>query len=101
MIKRRREDGAVAVEFALVLPILVFLLFGIINFGAIFAQNLALGNGARQAARLGVVEGKTCQDIVDEAKNNSDSIAMDGADVTVDGDSHRRIQLHRRVRDPV
>jgi Flp pilus assembly protein TadG len=81
--RRSEQDGAAAVEFALVLPILVLILFGIINFGVIFAQNLALGNGARQAARFGVVEGRTCQDIVDEARQNSSTIAMDGEDVTV------------------
>ena len=81
--RRSEQDGAAAVEFALVLPILVLILFGIINFGVIFAQNLALGNGARQAARFGVVEGRTCDDIVAEARNNSDSIAMNGDDVAV------------------
>ena len=47
--KRGRDDGASAVEFALVLPLLIILLFGIISFGIVFAQKLALGNAARQA----------------------------------------------------
>ena len=38
--RRRSDDGASAVEFALVLPILLFLVFGIISFGTFFAQHL-------------------------------------------------------------
>lgn len=60
----RRDDGAAAVEFALVLPLLMMLVFGIISFGILFAQQLSLGNGARQGARLGVVADRTCADIV-------------------------------------
>lgn len=68
---RRREQGASAVEFALVMPILFLLLFGIIAFGFLFAQNLALSNSARQAARFGVVNNRTCADLVAEAQNSS------------------------------
>lgn len=49
------DHGAAAVEFALVVIPLLLIVFGIIEFGLIFAQNQALGNGARQGARLGVV----------------------------------------------
>lgn len=63
----RDERGAAAVEFALVLPLLIAFLFGIISFGFLFAQDLALGNAARQTARYGVVETRTCGEIVAEA----------------------------------
>ena len=46
-----REQGASAVEFALVLPILLVLVFGIIAFGFGFARWVALTNGAREGAR--------------------------------------------------
>jgi Flp pilus assembly protein TadG len=48
---RRREGGATAVEFAVTLPILVVLVFGIIAFGFGFARWVALTNGAREGAR--------------------------------------------------
>ena len=79
----RREDGASAVEFALVVPLLLMLFFGIISFGIILAQNMALNNGAREGARYGVVDGKTCAQITATAKNASSSISMSPADVTV------------------
>jgi Flp pilus assembly protein TadG len=64
---RRREHGASAVEFALVMPILLLLVFAIISYGFIFAQDLALGNAARQTARYGAVENRTCDDVKAEA----------------------------------
>ncbi len=47
-----RHDGAAAVEMALVLPVLVLLAYGVIEFGIIFAQDLGMGNGAREGARF-------------------------------------------------
>nr|WP_077491127.1 TadE family protein [Sinomonas mesophila] len=48
---RRRERGAVAVEFALVLPILLTLVFGIIEFGRLYNAQIVFSNAAREAAR--------------------------------------------------
>lgn len=81
----RRDDqtGAAAVEFALIMPVFVMVVFGIIAFGIVFAQQLALGNSARQAARYGVVSGRTCSQIVDEAKSSAGTIGMNGANVNV------------------
>ncbi|MEA3338815.1 MAG: TadE family protein, partial [Chloroflexota bacterium] len=49
-----RRKGQGIVEFALVLPILLLLLFGIIEFGRIFQAWLTIENAARQAARFAV-----------------------------------------------
>ena len=46
-----REHGASAVEFALVLPILVLLVFGIITFGIVFARTQGMEAAAREGAR--------------------------------------------------
>jgi Flp pilus assembly pilin Flp len=50
----RREDGAAAVEFALLLPLLVLLLFGFIQFGLAFNTRIQATNAAREAARAAV-----------------------------------------------
>jgi len=52
-IRRRRRDerGASAVEFALILPIFLMLLFGIIDFGYMINRGSMLNNAARDAAR--------------------------------------------------
>ena len=49
--------GAAAVEFALVMPILIMLLFGIIEFGRAYNAKLTLANAAREAAREFVITG--------------------------------------------
>ena len=45
------------VEFALVFPVLMLLLFGIIDFGRIFHVLIAISNAAREGARYGVIYG--------------------------------------------
>lgn len=79
----RPERGASAVEFALVVPIFIMLVFGIISFGMVFAQELGLSNGARQAARFGVVDGRTCGELTTEARNAASTLGMAASDVTV------------------
>jgi Flp pilus assembly protein TadG len=51
----RRASGQGLVEFALIFPVLVLILFGIIDFGrAIYAYN-TIGNAARDGVRIAVV----------------------------------------------
>jgi Flp pilus assembly protein TadG len=82
--RRRTETGASAVELALVMPLFVLLLFGIIAFGIVFAQKLALGNATRQAARFGVVADRTCADISQQVKDAAaGTIAMNTSTIGV------------------
>jgi hypothetical protein len=50
------EDGQAFVEFAIVLPILVLLVFGITQFGLAFRNYLAITDAARVAARAAAVK---------------------------------------------
>ncbi|MFB0834007.1 TadE/TadG family type IV pilus assembly protein [Arthrobacter halodurans] len=47
----QREFGSSAVEFALLLPVLLTLILGIVEFGYAFNQQISLTQGAREAAR--------------------------------------------------
>lgn len=47
-----RERGAAAVELALVLPMLLLLIAGIIDFGRAFMTQIAISQGAREGARM-------------------------------------------------
>jgi Flp pilus assembly protein TadG len=58
MTKRRNigsEGGQTMVEFALVLPILAMLLFGVIQFGIVFNNYVTLTDAVRAAARKAAV----------------------------------------------
>ena len=46
-----RERGAAAVEFALVLPLLLAILFGIVDFGRAYFADLTVTHAAREGAR--------------------------------------------------
>ena len=81
--KARADEGASAVEFALVLPVLILILFGIIEFGVAFAQQLSLNSGARQGARLGVVGDKTCGDVAAAAIDAAQAIGLDTTKIVV------------------
>ena len=48
---KRYDQGASAVEFAIVLPVLVLLVFGITTFGIVFARTHGMEAAAREGAR--------------------------------------------------
>ena len=52
----RDERGVAAVEFAIILPVLVLMLMGIIDWGFFFFFSESVVNAAREGARAGVVE---------------------------------------------
>jgi Flp pilus assembly protein TadG len=59
-MRRGRGDGAAAlVEFAIILPVFFLLVFGIMEFGYAFFQQLDVRHGAREGARLAAVNYKT------------------------------------------
>jgi len=51
------EKGAAAVEFALLLPVLAALVFGMIDFGIMLWQQEVLVNATREGARQGILFG--------------------------------------------
>jgi len=59
---RAPDRGAAAVEFALVVPLLLLLVMGILDYGRFFFDSVSLRQGAREAARQAVVQvyGASC-----------------------------------------
>ena len=49
------QKGATAVELAIVLPLLILLIFGMIEFGLYLFNRHVITNGAREGARYGIV----------------------------------------------
>ena len=58
-LQQDSEGGAVAVEFALVIPLLLLILCGIFDFGNLYFQMDLVNNAARQGARLAAVNEET------------------------------------------
>lgn len=52
---RRSEGGVAAVEFALVLPLLLIVIIGTIDFGFMVYDKAMISNAAREGARAGIV----------------------------------------------
>ncbi len=81
------DSGASAVEFALVVPLLLLLVFGIINFGIIFSQQLTLNNAVREGARRAVVNDpgspRSCDQIISSVKNDLSGLALNASQVQV------------------
>jgi Flp pilus assembly protein TadG len=61
--RARSERGAELIEFALVLPLLLVLVLGIVDFGFLFQRLEVITNAAREGARMAVLSGYTTTDI--------------------------------------
>ena len=82
--KLKNEKGASAVEFALVLPIFIMLVFGIFQFGIAFNNWIAITHAAREGARLAVVGQYDEQRVIDSAPSvDIQSISVSGQEGSV------------------
>ena len=57
------QKGAELIEFALVFPLLLLVVFGIMDFGMLFQQYEVLTNAAREGARIAVLPGYAQADV--------------------------------------
>ncbi len=72
----REEKGASSLEFALVMPLLVLIIFGIIQFGIVYNHYLAITHAAREGARLAAV-GKFSEEAVTDRAYPVDSVNVE------------------------
>jgi len=74
--RRRRHAGQGLVEFALILPVFLLIIFGVVDFGRAIFQYNTVAESSRQADRLAVVD-QTIADIKTKAIENAIGIALD------------------------
>ena len=55
----KTDAGAATVEFALLLPVLLLILFGIVEAGRAFNMHLSMSHGAREGVRILALGGST------------------------------------------
>ena len=61
-----KVKGAAVVELAVVLPLLLTLVFGIIEFGWVFMVRETLVNASREGCRVAILQGSTQQDVMNQ-----------------------------------
>lgn len=66
-----RERGAAAVEFAILLPVLVAIVFGTIDWGSYFFQREIVVNASREGARVGTLKFDPPLDAATEAEKTA------------------------------
>jgi Flp pilus assembly protein TadG len=72
---REAEKGAALVEFAVLAPLLIILVLGIVEFGWLFGQYNDVRHGAREGARFAAVNAGDSSEVRDTVCS-----AMDGLD---------------------
>jgi hypothetical protein len=60
-MSRSPERGAVAVEFAILLPLMLLLLIGMVEFGRVFSTQIVVTNSAREGARTMAITSEVAQ----------------------------------------
>jgi Flp pilus assembly protein TadG len=107
MQSARKEKGAVAVEMAIVLPLLLLILLGIIEFGRALNVQVSLTQAAREGARYAAIHhGEPGFDV--QATALAAAPALSGLSVSVtdnasscsSGSSGSNVQVQTRVALP-
>jgi Flp pilus assembly protein TadG len=89
----KNQKGASAVEFAIILPVLVMLIFAIFEFGIAFNNYIALTHAAREGVRLAAV--------AEEEDYIKQEIIQRAPTVSIEEDNIDIIGLHDKVGMPV
>lgn len=74
-IKGKGQRGATVVEFAVVVPLLLAVLFGILEFSFLFLQRHYVANAAREGVRIGVrAQNYNCFDASDTSEQCTEAL---------------------------
>ena len=100
-VRRRSQRGAAAVEFALVMPILLMLVFGAIQYGIYFWSSQGGSDAARSASRsAATTEPVACDAFRDAVVDLINRYRSDGTRVTIERNTSRWPTRHGRSRQP-
>lgn len=82
--KRNNRRGAAVVEMAMVLPIFVMIVLGIVEFGRAMMVGQMVTNAAREATRLAIVDGSSNTSVSTWVTTFlNESLGVNASDVTV------------------
>ena len=86
----KRKNGQSVVEFALILPVLLMILLGIIEFGRLLETTNVLTSAAREGARAAAVSAPDVTQVNSAANNILSANNITGASITVNGPNTNR-----------
>ncbi len=90
---QRRERGEGLVEFALILPVLMLVLMGIIDLGrAVYAYNV-VANSAREGARYGIASPSDTVGMINVARSSAVGLDPNRITVTVNNPTSDTIRV--------
>ncbi len=93
----KKEKGASAVEFALILPVLVILIFGIFEFAIAFNNYITITHAAREGARRAAVDLYN-EDLKEYIKEMAFPLVLTDEDIVINWDDYPNSPL---IGDPV
>jgi Flp pilus assembly protein TadG len=87
--KRPRDEGASLLETAIIVPLLLLILAGVVDVGRAFHTYIAMLNAAREGARVGVNSpwntGLICATVVNEASTSGVDLSTASCSVSQSG----------------
>jgi Flp pilus assembly protein TadG len=83
---RKKRRGAAVVEFAIVAPLFILLVFGMIEFGRMVMVQQVLTNATREGARQAVLDGSTRDDVEQIINTYLAASSINGATISVNPD---------------
>jgi len=75
--RNRRDRGQAVVEFALILPLFVLLVFAICEFGRVWMNQHVLTTASRAGARVGILPSSTAGDVQTTVDNHLSAAGLD------------------------
>ena len=78
-----RRRGSTLVEFALLLPVLLAILLGIVEFGWLISRTYMVGNATREGARYGAL-GRTISETKTRVINSASPVTLAESHITLE-----------------
>jgi Flp pilus assembly protein TadG len=83
---KQSRKGAILVEFAIILPVYLLFVFGIIEYGRMVMVQQVLTNAAREGARVGVLDNSTSANVTTAANRYLSAAGISSATISATPD---------------
>lgn len=103
-LRYRTRRGATLIEFAMVVPVLLFLMLGVMEFGWYSKNQLAVANATREGARLASI-GRVESIIKERIKNSAAPVVVVDDNIKLEystdsGNSYRNFPADNTLKSP-